>query len=52
MGNYVDQELAQSQQGTDFETEAAWQAHYIKWADILGSLEYRTHADCTPDTSK
>ncbi len=36
MGNCVDQELAQSRQGTEIETEAARQAHYIKWADILG----------------
>ena len=36
MGNCVDREVAQSRQGTDLETEAAWQAHYIKWADIFG----------------
>ena len=28
--------MAQSRQGTDLETEAAWQAHYIKWAEIFG----------------
>ena len=36
MGDRVDRELAQSRQGTEIETEAARQAHYIKWADILG----------------
>jgi hypothetical protein len=36
MGNRVDREVAQSRQGTDLETEAAQQAHYIKWADIFG----------------
>jgi hypothetical protein len=36
MGHHVDQEMAQSQRGPDFETEAAWQAHYIKWAKIFG----------------
>jgi hypothetical protein len=28
--------MAQSQRGPDLETEAAWQAHYIKWAEIFG----------------
>ncbi len=28
--------MAQSRQGTDLETKAARQAHYIKWADIFG----------------
>ena len=36
MGNRVDRELAQSRQGPEIETDAARQAHYIKWADILG----------------
>jgi hypothetical protein len=36
MGHRVDQEMAQSQRGQDLETEAAWQAHYIKWAGIFG----------------
>ncbi len=36
MGHRVDQEMAQSQSGPDLETEAAWQAHYIKWAKIFG----------------
>jgi hypothetical protein len=36
MGHRVDQEIAQSQRGPDFETEAAQQAHYIKWAEIFG----------------
>jgi hypothetical protein len=36
MGHRVDQEMAQSQRGPDLETEAARQAHYIKWAKIFG----------------
>jgi hypothetical protein len=36
MGHHVDQEMAQSGRGPDLETEAAWQAHYIKWAEIFG----------------
>jgi hypothetical protein len=28
--------MAQSQRGPDLETEAAWQTHYIKWAEIFG----------------
>jgi hypothetical protein len=35
MGHCVDQEMAQSRRGPDLETEAAWQAHYIKWAEIF-----------------
>jgi hypothetical protein len=36
MGHRVDQEMAQSQRGPDLETEAAQQAHYIKWTKIFG----------------
>jgi hypothetical protein len=36
MGHCVDQEMAQSQRGLDLETEAARQAHYIKWDEIFG----------------
>jgi hypothetical protein len=36
MGHHVDQEMAQSQRDPDLETEAIWQAHYIKWAEIFG----------------
>jgi hypothetical protein len=36
MGHRVDQEMAQSRRGPDLETEAALQAHYIKWAKIVG----------------
>ncbi len=36
MGHHVGLEMAQSQRGPDLETEAAWQAHYIKWAKIFG----------------
>ncbi len=35
MGNWVDQEMAQSQRGPEIETEAAQQAHYIKWVEIF-----------------
>ncbi len=35
MGDCVDREMAKSQGGPDVETEAARQAHYIKWADIF-----------------
>ena len=28
--------MAQSQRGPDLETEATWQSHYIKWAEIFG----------------
>jgi hypothetical protein len=37
MGHRVDRETAQSQRGPNLETEAAWQAHYIKWAEIFGT---------------
>ena len=36
MGHRVDREMANSRRGADIETEAARQAHYIKWADIIG----------------
>jgi hypothetical protein len=36
MGHCVDQEMAQSQRNPDLETEAARQAHYIKWANFFG----------------
>ena len=36
MGHRIDQEMAQSRMGPDLETEAARQAHYIKWAKIFG----------------
>jgi hypothetical protein len=36
MGHCVDQETAQSQRVPDLETEATWQAHFIKWAEIFG----------------
>jgi hypothetical protein len=36
MGHCVDREITQSRRGPDLETEAAWQAHYIKWAKIFG----------------
>ncbi len=36
MGHCVDQEMAQSQRDLDLETEAAWQAHYIKWDKVFG----------------
>jgi hypothetical protein len=36
MGYHVDRETTQSRRGPDLETEAAWQAHYIKWAKIFG----------------
>jgi hypothetical protein len=36
MGNWVDQQMAQSQRGPEIETEAAWQVYYIKWAEIFG----------------
>ncbi len=36
MGNWIDQEMAQSQRGPEIETEAARQAHYIKWVEIFG----------------
>ena len=36
MGDCVDREMAKSRGGPDIETEAARQAHYIKWAEIIG----------------
>jgi hypothetical protein len=36
MSNCVDRETAKSRGGPDVETEAARQAHYIKWAEIFG----------------
>jgi hypothetical protein len=36
MGHHVDQEMANSQRGTDLETEATRQSHYIKWRRIIG----------------
>ena len=36
MGHRVDREMANSRRSSDVETEAARQAHYIKWADIIG----------------
>ncbi len=36
MGHRVDQEMANSRRGTDLETEATRQAHYIKWTRIMG----------------
>ncbi len=39
MGHHDDQEIAQSQRGPDLETEAAWQAQYIKWAKIFGIID-------------
>jgi hypothetical protein len=39
IGNRVDRELAQSRQDSEIEMEAAQQAHYIKWADILKILD-------------
>ena len=36
MGDCVDREMAKSRGGPDVETEAARQAHYIKWAEIIG----------------
>jgi hypothetical protein len=36
MRHGVDQEMANSQRGTDLETEAARHSHYIKWTRIMG----------------
>jgi hypothetical protein len=36
MGHCVAQEMVQSQRGPDLETEAARQAHFIKWTKIFG----------------
>jgi hypothetical protein len=38
MGHHVDREVANSHRSSDIETEAARQAHYIKWSDIIGIL--------------
>jgi hypothetical protein len=35
MGHHVDQEMANSQRGTDLETEATRQSHYIEWTRIM-----------------
>ena len=35
MGDCVDREVAMSRQDKEIETEAAWQAHYIRWAQIM-----------------
>jgi hypothetical protein len=35
MGDHIDQEVAMSQQDKEIETEAARQAHYIKWAQVM-----------------
>ena len=36
MGHRVDQDIANSQRGTDLETEAARQSHYIEWTMLMG----------------
>jgi hypothetical protein len=36
MGDCVDREMANSQRGTDIETDAARQSHYIEWVRIIG----------------
>ncbi len=36
MGQRVDREMAQTRRGSDLETEATQQTHYIKWAKIFG----------------
>jgi hypothetical protein len=36
MGHLVEQEMANSQRGTDLETEATRQSHYIEWTRIMG----------------
>ncbi len=36
MGHCVDREMTNSQRGTDLETEAARQSHYIEWSRIMG----------------
>jgi hypothetical protein len=36
MGDCVDQGMAKPRGGLDVETESIWQAHYIKWAEIIG----------------
>jgi hypothetical protein len=35
MGHHVDQEMANSQRGTDLETKTARQSHYIKLTRIM-----------------
>jgi hypothetical protein len=39
MGDRVDQEVAMSQQDKEIKTEAARQAHYIRWAQIMKVLD-------------
>jgi hypothetical protein len=39
MGDHVDQEVAMSQQDKEIETEAARQAHYINWAEMIGIID-------------
>ena len=36
MGHHVDHEMTNSQRSSDVETVAPRQAHYKKWADIIG----------------
>jgi hypothetical protein len=36
MGNHVDQEMANSQRGTDLEAKAARHSHYMEWSRIIG----------------
>jgi hypothetical protein len=36
MRNCINREMANSQRGTDLETEAARQSHYIEWSRIMG----------------
>jgi hypothetical protein len=36
MGNCVGREMANSRRGTDLETEATRQSHYIEWSRIMG----------------
>ncbi len=36
MGHCVDQEMANSQRGTDLETESTRWSHYIEWTRIMG----------------
>jgi hypothetical protein len=35
MGDCIDREVAMSQRDKEIETEAAWQAHYIKWSQVM-----------------
>ncbi len=39
MGDCIDQEVAMSQWDKEIETEAAWQAHYIKWAHVMNTAD-------------